>query len=58
MAVSVPPHIRKSLKMMTVIVVPGIQGTQKNNLLKEQLFGILTLELSYLELEKTVIVLL
>ena len=42
---------------MTVIVVPGIQGTQKNNLLKEQLFGILTLEL-YLELEKTVIVLL
>ena len=51
MAVSVPPHIRKPLKTMTVIVVPGIQGTQKNNLLKEQLFGILTLEL-YLELKE------
>lgn len=57
MVVSVPSHIRKSLKTMTVIVVPDIQGTQKNNLLEEQLCGILALELSYLELEKTVIVL-
>ena len=58
MAVSVPTHVRKPLKMTTVTVVPGVQGTQKNNLLKEQLFGILTPELPYLELEKTVIVLL